>query len=165
MKIFEEKQFINRWWLLMFILALAVIIVGTAYYSTRDAQEGTAVIASIISLAIILPVTFGLLYIRLETKIDNKGILASFKPFSFTRKHFSWDEISECYVRKYQPLREFGGWGLRGVGQNWKAYNIYGNSGIQIVTNDGRRFLIGTQRPKSAQKIIDRYKKIEKNEI
>lgn len=157
MKIFQEKQFINRWWLLMFILAMVVIIVGTAYYSTRDAEEGTAVIASAISLAIIIPITLGLLYIRLETKIDNEGISTSFKPFSFTKKHFSWNEIRECYVREYSPVAEFGGWGLRGFGRGWKAYNIYGNKGIQIVTAKGKNFLIGTQRPQAAQEIINKY--------
>lgn len=159
MKIFKEKQFINRWWLLMFILALAVIIIGTAYYSTRNAEEGTAVVASAISLIIIIPITLALLYIRLDTRIDDEGISTSFKPFSFTRKHFSWTEIKECYVREYNPVREYGGWGLRGFGRNWKAYNIYGNKGVQIVTDDGKEFLIGTQRPQAAQEIIDIYKK------
>lgn len=161
MKIFQEKQFINRWWLLMFILALVVIIVGTAYYSTRNAEEGTAVVVSAISLIIIIPITLALLYIRLETRIDDEGISTSFKPFSFTRKHFSWSEIKECYVREYNPVREYGGWGLRGFGRNWKAYNIYGNKGIQIVTNNGKEFLVGTQRPQAAQEIIDRHKRLK----
>ena len=39
MKIFQEKQFLNRWWLLMFILAIIVIVVGTAYYATRKAMK------------------------------------------------------------------------------------------------------------------------------
>ena len=165
MKVFEERQFINRWWLLMFILAIAVIIVGTAYYSTRGAEEDTAVVASVISLAIALPIVWGLLYLRLETRIDKEGITAYFKPFSFTKKYFSWSDIKECYIRKYSPVREFGGWGLRGLGQNWKAYNVYGNKGIQIVTRDGRRFLIGTQRPEAAQQIIDRYYQTKPHEV
>ena len=164
MKIFREKQFINRWWLLMFILALIVIFVGTAYYSTRDAEEGTAVLASAISLAIVIPITLALLYLRLETRIDNEGISTSFEPLTFTRKHFSWTEIRECYVREYNPVGEYGGWGLRGFGRSWKAYNIYGNKGIQIITAKGREFLIGTQRPQAAQEIIDKYKSKTTNE-
>ncbi|MGB7785443.1 MAG: hypothetical protein WBL27_05015 [Salinimicrobium sp.] len=154
MKIFQEKQFLNRWWLLMFILAIIVIVVGTAYYATRKASEDTALIVSIISLAITIPIVFGLLYLRLQTRIDDRGITAYFKPFSFTRRTFAWKDMSECYVREYDPVKEFGGWGLRGLGHSWKSYNVYGNKGIQIVTKDGHKFLLGTQRPKAAKDII-----------
>ena len=157
MKIFQEKQFINRWWLSMFILAVMVIIVGTAYYATKDASEETAMIVSLISLGITLPIVVGLLYLRLETRIDQEGVTTYFKPFSFTRKHFSWQEIKECYLRKYDSQKEFGGWGLRGIGKDWKAYFIYGQKGIQLITRDNKSFLIGTQRPAAAKEIIKTY--------
>lgn len=157
MKIFQEKQFINRWWLLMFILAIMVIIVGTAYYATKDASEETAMIVSLISVGITLPIVLGLLYLRLETRIDDEGITTYFKPFTFTRKHFSWQDIKQCYLRKYDSKKEFGGWGLRGIGEDWKAYFIYGNKGIQIITNKDKHFLIGTQRPAAAKEILNTY--------
>ena len=157
MKIFQEKQFINRWWLLMLILAIIVIIVGTAYYATKDANENTALIVSLIRVVITLPIVLGLLYFRLATGIDNEGLTTYFKPFAFTRKHFSWDEIKKCYLRKYNSKEEFGGWGLRGIGRDWKAYFIYGNKGIQLITKEDKSFLIGTQRPAAAKEIIQRY--------
>ncbi len=42
----------------MFILAMIVIIVGTAYYATLNAEENTAVIVSVISLLIAVPLVF-----------------------------------------------------------------------------------------------------------
>lgn len=158
MKVFLEKQFINRWWLFMFILAVIVIIVGTAYYTTRDAEEGTAVTASVISLLITVPLVFALLYLRLETRIDEKGILTWFKPFGFTKKYFSWEEVDEVYIRRYSPVTEYGGWGIRGVGDNDKAYKIKGNTGIQINTTEGKKFLIGTLKPKEAEQALTHYK-------
>lgn len=154
MKIFQEKQFINRWWLLMFILAVIVVIVGSAYYATKDASEETAIAISLISLGITLPIVLGLLYLRLETRIDHTGITTYFKPFTFTRKNFSWQEIRECYLRKFDSQEEFGGWGIRGIGRDKKAYFIEGNTGIQIITKDNHHFLIGTQRPAAAKEII-----------
>lgn len=156
MKIFQEKQFINRWWLSMLILAIIVIVIGTAYYATINADEDTALVVSLISLAITFPIVLGLLYLRLETRIDNEGVTVKFKPFGFTKKHFSWSEIKKCYVRKYDSS-EFGGWGLRGIGRDWKAYFIYGNKGIQIVTRKDKEFLIGTQRPAAAKDVLKRY--------
>lgn len=159
MKIFLEKQFLNRWWLFMFILAIIIIIVGTAYYLTRDAEEGTEVIASVISLLIAVPLVFALLYLRLETRIDRKGILTWFKPFGFTRKYFAWEEIDEIHIRTYSPRIEYGGWGIRGIGDRDKAYIVKGNTGIQLVTKNGDKFLIGTMKPKEAQETIELYKK------
>ncbi|MFD2516701.1 hypothetical protein [Salinimicrobium flavum] len=157
MKIFREKQFINRWWLFMFILAVLLIIVGTAYYATLDAKENTQLLVSIISIAIALPIVAGLLYLRLETRIDREGITTWFKPFGFTKKHFEWKNIKECHVRQYNSVKEFGGWGLRGLGSKSKAYEVSGNKGIQIITNDDEKFLIGTQRPAAAKEIIKIY--------
>ena len=165
MEIFEEKQFINRWWLLMFIFAIILIVVGSAYYATMDTEEDTAVIASIVSLAIAIPLVLGLLYVRLESRIDENGITAYFKPFSFTKKFFPWSEIKKCYVREYNPVTEFGGWGIRGLGMSKKAYNIYGNKGIQIITSDDKEFLIGTQRPEAAEESISTHFQTTTNEI
>lgn len=141
----------------MFMLAIIVIIVGTAYYATQNAEEDTAVIASLISLAITIPLVFALAYVRLETRIDKDGLSAQFWPFKFTKKTFTWKEIEKCYVRKFNPVKEYGGWGIRGLGRNKKAYHIFGTNGIQIKTKRGRDFLIGTQRPKAAEDIINLY--------
>lgn len=157
MKVFQEKQFINRWWLFMLILAVIVIVVGTAFYATRNASEETAVIVSLISIAIALPIVIALLKLRLETRIDEKGILAYFRPFKFTVKYYPWDQIKECYVRRLNPVEEYGGWGLRGIGQNWKAYLIKENTGIQIITKDEENFLVGTQKPTQAEKVLRNY--------
>ncbi|HET8754032.1 MAG TPA: hypothetical protein VFM59_06690, partial [Salinimicrobium sp.] len=144
MKIFLEKQFLNRMWLFMFILAIILIVVGTSYYATANAEDDTAITVSLISIAIALPLSISLLYLRLETRIDEKGILTVFSPFHFTKKFIPWDNIEDCYIRKYNSSEEFGGWGLRGLGRNWKAYNVEGNHGIEIITKDGKNVLIGT---------------------
>lgn len=158
MKVFLEKQFLNRWWLFMFVLAIIVIIVGTAYYTTRDAEEGTEVIASVISLLIAVPIVFALLYLRLETRIDEKGILTWFKPFGFTKKYFAWEEVDRAYIKTYSPKAEYGGWGMRGIGDRDKAYIVRGNTGIQIVTKKGEKFLISTIKPREAENTLQQYK-------
>jgi len=43
-------------------------------------------------------------------------------------------------------MREFGGWGIRTSGDGGRAYNAYGNMGVQLVLTDGKRVLVGTQR-------------------
>lgn len=157
MKVFLEKQFLNRVWLFMFILSIIVIVLGTAYYATNNAEEDTAILVSVIAVVIAFPLAFALLKLKLETRIDEKGIFTYFSPFGFTKKFIPWDDVSKCYTRKYSPTEEFGGWGLRGLGRSWKAYNVTGNTGIEIETKEGNKYLIGTLKPKEAGETINYY--------
>jgi hypothetical protein len=95
--------------------------------------------------------------IRLETTISNAGISVKLFPFHFKCKFIPWDSISKVYVRKYSPLREYGGWGLR-YGFGGKAYNIKGNMGLQIKSKDSSNLLIGTQK---AEELADVLRRLE----
>jgi hypothetical protein len=94
--------------------------------------------------------------LKLHTKISSQGIIAKFLPFPFFTRKFNWDEIEEIYVRKYSAITEYGGWGVRGLFPA-KAYNISGKYGIQIVTKNGLRFLIGTQKPQEVKNVLNRF--------
>lgn len=145
----------------MFILAIIVIGVGTAYYATQNAEEDTAVIVSVISLLITVPLVFALLSLRLETRIDEKGVFTRFRPFGFTKKFYPWNEIKKIYIRTYDPVSEYGGWGMRGLKENKKAYIVSGNTGIQVVSRRGEEFLVGTQKAEEAENVINHYHKTE----
>lgn len=157
MDLFLEKQFIKRWWLFMFILAIIVIGMGTSYYATMNAEEETAVIVSLISFLIVLPIVLALLYLRMETRIDEKGVFTHFRPFGFTKRYYPWEDIKDIFVRTYDPKTEYGGWGLRVFGGNRESYNVAGNTGVQIITKDDKKFLIGTQKAEEAKKVIENY--------
>jgi len=66
-----------------------------------------------------------------------------------------WNEITQSYVRKYNPITEYGGWGLR-WGLKGKAYNMSGNKGIQLVLNGNIRLLIGTNKAEEADEVLRR---------
>jgi hypothetical protein len=95
-------------------------------------------------------------FVTLTTIVDKDGIYVKLFPFHFKYKFFSWDNISSIYIRKYNPLIEFGGWGIRHrLKWRWKkiifskanAYSISGNTGMQIHFTDGGNLLIGTHLP------------------
>ena len=79
-----------------------------------------------------------------------------FFPFHFREKHFAWEDISKAYVRRYSPLWEYGGWGIK-YGFQGKAYNVSGNEGIQLELKSGKRVLIGTTLPKKASETLVSY--------
>jgi len=74
--------------------------------------------------------------------------------FPLTHQEIPFKDIVSCEVRTYSPIREFGGWGIR-YGRGTKAYNVSGNRGIQLELSNGKRVLIGSQRPEELAGAIE----------
>lgn len=112
----------------------------------------------IISLLVLLLPLF-LFQLRLESRIDAEGVHYKYFPF-FGWRVKRWSAIETAEVRIYSPIGEFGGWGLRlgWFGKGW-AMNVAGDKGIQLVLKNGKRLLIGTQRPEAAAAALLQFKK------
>ena len=93
--------------------------------------------------------------IQMVTQIRTDGIYIRFSPFQPSFKKYYWDNIEELYIRKYDALKEYYGWGIR-YGPMGIGYIVSGDTGIQIVFNDNNRVLISTQRPEEFQNILSR---------
>ncbi len=155
MKIFKESQRFNQWWLYAMFALVLTLLVGGIYKDSESFQNFNNPALVLFFLAALFLMTF-ILFLRHDTRIDSKGITTKFYPMGFSRKFFAWKEIDECYVRKYNPFVEYGGWGIRGSSRR-KAYNVSGYLGIQIVTKDKKEFLIGTQKPDVARAVLKQY--------
>ena len=129
-----------------------------------DPSDTGAFWAVFSGLIITLAVSLFIFSIRLISRIDEVGIHANFQPFNMARKHFKWEEIARVEIVDYSPLREYGGWGYRISFNGSTALNIRGNKGIKIFSQNGKQFLIGTQRPEDAQKAIESYFKANNNQ-
>jgi len=93
----------------------------------------------------------------LLTRITNQGVHYRFIPFHRKERIVSWKQIKKAYVRVYDPLPEYGGWGLRTVDTkgNGIAINMMGKIGLQLELHNGKNILIGTQRGEEVKKVID----------
>ena len=154
--LFKETQRFRQWWLWLILIGLNGVNVwfliekyiykkafpDTTYHSYSGAEVGCIIVLLVTALIMIT---------KLETMIDTNRIEVRFFPFHLKVKTFLAQNIGLAYVRKYKPLSEYGGWGLRnGLAAKGKAYNISGNQGIQLVFKDGSWLLIGTQKPDEA---------------
>ena len=63
-------------------------------------------------------------------------------------------DIKSIYIRKYDGLKEFLGWGIK-YSSDTSCFTVSGDDGIQIDMNDGRRFLVGTHNVASVKPVID----------
>jgi len=82
-------------------------------------------------------------YMRLVTQVRTDGIYVSYFPIQPSFRKFAWADILDVYPRRFDPLSEYGGWGIR-YGPFGSAYILSGNEGIQIVFHDKKRLLIST---------------------
>lgn len=155
----EQQRFRQPWiWVILFgingifIFGLIRQVFLGQQFSDKPISDTGLIIATIGSL--IISVLF--LCLRLETKIESDGIYVRFFPFQMSFKYYSWDKLHQLFVRDYNPIGEYGGWGLRGFGKN-KAMNVSGNKGIQLITKDGAKILIGTKRADEATRILKQH--------
>jgi hypothetical protein len=161
MKVFKEQQRFTQTWLIV-LLAISVII-PIVIIINEYLDENTTMSSNefILTLGgILVSVTF-IFFFQLKTRIDEFGIHYQFFPFHLSMKTIHWKEINTATVRTYDPIGEFGGWGIKG-GLFWdkskgKCMNISGDIGIQLVFKDGKKILIGTQKKEEATQVLKTY--------
>ncbi|WP_432410220.1 hypothetical protein [Rasiella sp. SM2506] len=165
MRIFSEIQKFDQWWVQILIYGLFLASIVGLILGISEISEGNVsdfLIEKAPPFLILALVSVVLFTTKLKTRIDEKGIHYGFAPFQKKLRTASWQQIEKVYIRKYKPLREYGGWGYKySLKGNGKVYNTKGNMGIQIVFKDHSKTLVGTQEPDVAQKVIDNY--ISKN--
>ncbi|QIE59025.1 hypothetical protein G5B37_05440 [Rasiella rasia] len=163
MRLFHESQKFNQVWLVILMMSTVAITIGAlamSYPKVAPSEMTDFLAVSIPTVVLVLTITVLIFTTRLETKIDSVGVHYGFWPFQRKLRTASWHEIQSCRVRKYSPLREFGGWGYKfSLSGHGKVYNTKGNMGIQIVFNSGKKTLVGTQKPEEARQILERFTK------
>lgn len=150
--VFREVQ---RWGLgfrcLLVVLLLLAVAVGVFAGVTGMRQEPIELpgVVIAVSCGVLIPLGIAVLIwvSRLETEVRTDGLYVRYFPFHRRFRKFGAEELSECFARKYRPILEYGGWGIR-CAWTWKggrAYNISGNEGVQLVFKNGKRLLIGSK--------------------
>ncbi len=90
-----------------------------------------------------MPIFF--LLLRLEVKVGGGCLSYRMYPLHLQFRDVGCYEIAAVEEVSYQPLREYGGWGIR-RGKKGRAYTVSGNRGVCISLSDGTSFLIGSRR-------------------
>ncbi|SEN77155.1 hypothetical protein SAMN05216436_12182 [bacterium A37T11] len=147
---FKEIQRFRQWWLWVLLLGLDAYMIFKLY---RLAEKETVTTVYIIPVVIVLLITLLFATARLSCVIKEDGVYLRFFPFHFRTRFYSWEQLRSVQVRQYNPLAEYGGWGVR-IGINGWAYNVSGNWGIQLIPKKRVNILIGTQMPEEARQIL-----------
>ncbi|WP_316747347.1 DUF6141 family protein [Pedobacter gandavensis] len=157
--IFSEKQKFRQWWLwLIFLVLNGTVLIGAFNQVVEGKPFGDQPMSDsglLISVFVLLLLTVLFFILRLETQINDKGIYVRFYPFHLSFRYYPWESINKVKVRKYSPLMEFGGWGIRlGLLTRARAFNVSGDQGLQLEFNDYQRLLIGTHKPDELKQVL-----------
>jgi len=154
--LFSETQKFARWLRWLLIVDTLMVAAILAFIMIKGPAESEPFIW--ISWVLLVPALIGIgfWFCRLETYVKPDGLYVRFFPLHLRYKKFTPDQIAEYRTREYNPLLEYGGWGIRYSLTNGKAYNIYGNKGLQLVFRDGKKLLIGSARPVDLTAAMDK---------
>lgn len=159
-KVFIEKQRFSQLWLWVIIFGLFIFLLWDQIYwfyiwlTLEHTPEKFPIrwidlFTTLTALGLISLFFFS----RLETHMDKNGIKVTFWPLLIKQKFIRWDEIDEVFIRRYKPMDDYGGWGIK-RGYKGKVYNTSGNMGLQLFLKSGEKLLIGTQKYKELEEFL-----------
>ena len=153
--IFREVQYFRQkglWLLLIPSSIVPLIIFLIVSYFSPFSEEALLFGIVMLLAAVIPPVLFFGANLTVEVRHD--GLYIRFFPFHASFFNISSSDVKAWRIRSYSALKEYGGYGIR-FGADGKAYNVRGNRGVQIELKDGRKILIGSQKPDLLQQALE----------
>ena len=96
---------------------------------------------------------------KLITEIRKEGVSVRFPPFQPGTNFYPWSNIDEIYIRQFNPLAEYNGWGIK-TGVSGRSFTFSGNTGIQLLLKNGEKILIGTAQPEKVAEMLERLNRL-----
>ena len=170
----EEQRFTQKWIWILIIVATLISVGPTIYgifsqeisgkpWGNNPTETSVLMVILFIETVIMGGIIVLLLKMRLKLEIRLDGLWFSYPPLLRKIQHIRKDEIVRFEVRKYNPVFEYGGWGMKGSTKN-KAYNVSGNSGLQLYLKNGKRILFGTKQSHSIEYAMKKMMNVERLE-
>lgn len=161
--LYKEEQQFRQWWQIVLILGSIVTVIVFNIYAlymqiVKGIQVGNSPAPNVVMIGVIVAMLIAIwvfFSMKLEVWIDKDGIHYRFFPMIFKNKIISNVEIQRFEIRKYNPLLDYGGWGIKKRFKWGRAYNVSGNIGLQLYLKNGKKVLFGTQRSKAIMYAMD----------
>ncbi len=96
-------------------------------------------------VAFIFAILISLMTARQTTTVTSQSVDVRFG--FFYRTSVPLADLAQAEAVVYRPIREYGGWGIRGFGRR-RALNMRGDRGVLLVRKDGSTLLVGSQKPR-----------------
>nr|NQU89861.1 hypothetical protein [Bacteroidota bacterium] len=112
----EQQKFRQKWIIAIIGIPLAISLWAITQQLILDKPYGDNPVSDLsLVLFLVVPLIILSLFfsLTLHTRISSEGIFYKFSPIIRKDRKLEWEDIEKVYVRKYKPIREYGGWGFR----------------------------------------------------
>lgn len=93
---------------------------------------------------------------KLKTQITEDDIKYSSGIFFSGETVTQFDNVKSLSIRRYKPMKEFMGWGVK-WNSTTDCYTMSGDIGLELTLANNKKILIGTQKPKELQLVLETY--------
>jgi hypothetical protein len=147
---FHESQRFHGAILGLLVAAFVVVVVVTIVevVAGRPAEVWLVVVGPLVVLVVALLLSLS----HLDVDVTDEGLTIAFR-YVWPARRIAFSEIVGLEVRHYDPLLEYGGWGVRLGPKGW-GYMTNGNEGVQLRLRKGIPVLIGSTRPRELEAAI-----------
>jgi hypothetical protein len=147
---YHEEQHFHRAILGVLIAAFVVVAIVTVVelVAGRPAELWLVAIGPLVVgvVAVLLSLS------HLDVDVTDEGVTIAFR-YVWPARRIAFSQIVGLEVRRYNPLLEYGGWGVRLGLRGW-GYMTSGNEGVQLRLRKGLPVLIGSTRPQELEAAI-----------
>ncbi len=153
----EEQQFRQPWvWACVLVpMAACALAIGYFLWAGQPGDLTPQNLRTLISTELVLcAVALWLYQMRLVTEVRADGLVLHFQ-WLWRRRWIPFTDIRTYSVVTYNPIAEYGGWGIRYGVAGDKAYNVSGSRGVRLEFMNGGRLLVGSQRPEELARALD----------
>ena len=147
---FHEEQRFHRG-LVGVLLAVMIFVPAVAVGSIVIARPDDAWLLAIAPVMVAIVAALIALS-HLDVAVTDDGVRIAFRYIWPTRR-IRFADIAGVAVRRYRPLLEYGGWGVRLGPAGW-AYTAGGGEGVQLRLRKGIPVLIGSKSPRELEAAI-----------
>lgn len=130
---------------------------GLTVNPPSDGPVGSALIAAVLSLGILVELVFG----GVKIELFSDKIRVSLGRVGWIRKVVPFDTIARVEPVQYRPIKEFGGWGVRGFGKK-QAWTARGNRALVLHRTDGSQLYLGHSHP---ERLAERVRSISRRPL
>jgi hypothetical protein len=152
---YSEKSGFPSWifWSIAAVAIIQATILPTIYLYEKIAHPTDSEPLDWFGLAIFGVVGLLIFVIKLHVTINTEGITYKYPPFRNKPTTLPWENIKSIELMRINPLKEFGGWGLR-YGKLGTAYTTRGRYILHVVQNTGNPINLTIAAPKDFVKAI-----------
>ncbi len=147
---YREVQWMRRvWWVMLLIRGITVLM----WYSfvqqiilARPFGSNPGPDWSVWLLWVVFGIGFPAIFLVMRLVVEVRADHVTIRYFPILRRRIPLKDIERVEARKYSPIAEYGGWGIRGWYRGRISYSVSGNRGVELVLTGGRRVMIGSRR-------------------